>query len=460
MSQMSVVFEKVMTILRTPGEQRKFLTGAASVFIIQIAGVGSAYVLQVLLARWMGAEPFGDYIYAYNWARLLAAFGGVGLTLSVLKFLPDYIAEKDWGRLRGLINAFSTIVFGASSLLAAGALLLFIAFPPQDVDATTLYIGLLTTPLFALTLLFVEMIRGMGHVRLAYTPLSFGQNALMIVAAGLTLLLTGTLTNVIAISLLGGVTLGIVVFQVITILRKLPIVARGAKAVYEVKHWLRTSFPMLLIQSFDIIMDRVDVLIVGLVLGAVPTAIYAVASRSAALAIFPLVAVNSMTAQRISPLYNAGRMGELSQLVKRATALSIVGTLVICAGLIVLSYPLLFIFGEEFVVGQRTLIILVIGQFMNAATGPVSYLLSMTGHQKVNGRIYGIVLAVNITLNLSFLTFTDLGIEGVAIATASAIALRNVILYFEVRRRLNISTLPFIGGTRKNDEEGDSNDSA
>lgn len=442
MGQITSNLNKLWHMLRNPGEQRQFLTGAASVFILQIGGVGTAYLLQVLLANVMGTRDFGDYIYAYNALRLLALFGGMGLTLSVLKFVPDYLAEQEWGLLQGLLRAFSGVTVAASTVLAVAAIAFFTVFPPADINRTTLVIGLLITPLFGLLYLYVDLLRGMNFYTLAYAPLSIGQNTIMLALAGGAFLLTGQVDNVLAISMLSAVTCGIVLFQIVTILRNLPAAARGVRAVYDLGVWLRTSLPMLFIKGFDVVMDRIDVLIVGFALGAVPAGIYAVASRTANLAIFPLVAVNSVTAPRISPLYKQGKLGEINQLVRRATLLSLGVSSLAVVGIIALSHPLLRFFGEEFLVGQRTLIILALGYLINAATGPVSLLLSMTGYERVNGRIYGVVVACNIVLNVSLLTFTDWGIEGVALATALTIALRNVWLYIEVRRRLGINTLP------------------
>jgi O-antigen/teichoic acid export membrane protein len=442
MSRVRAGINTVIEMLRTPGERRKFLVGAASVFVLQIAGVAAAYLMQALLANLAGSQGFGDYIYAYNWARLLAMFGGFGLTLSVLKFLPGYIADEKWGQIRGVINAFSLITLGVSSILAVLAIGVFTIFPPEDIDITTLYVGLLITPLISISYLYIEVLRGMGFVALAYGPINVGQNVLMMVAISVVFLLTGSLTNVNAISLLGLVTIGIVIFQLINIFRKMPVAAKSAKAVYETGVWIRTSLPMLLIRSFDLVMDRVDVLMVGFLLGAIPTGIYAVASRTASLAMFPLVAVNAVTAPRIAPLYNQGKMEELSNLVKRATLISMAVSLVACVGIILFSYPLLKLFGEDFVEGQTTLFILTAAQFVNASVGPVGFLMSMTGHEKLNGRIYAVVTAINITLNYYFLVYTDLGIEGVALSTGISLALRNIWLYIEVRRRLHISTLP------------------
>lgn len=440
MSQLSTMFEKVMTTLRTPGETRKFLTGAGSVFILQIMGVAAAFIMQAFLARVMSQKFFGDYTFAYNQARLLAYFGTVGLTLSVLKFVPDYIASKDWARLRGTINAFSIITVVASFALGIAAIIVFAIFPPSDVDLTTLNIGLLLTPLIALTALYVEMLRSMGSVVKAYAPLNVGQNVLMIVFAGGFTLISGGLLNVQAIALLGLVLLLIAIYQIAMIMRGLPPMAKGVKAAYDVGTWIRVSLPMLLIRGFQVIMERVDIVVIGFMLGAVEVGIYNVASRGANLLSFSLSAVSAITAPRMSPLYNEGRLEELERIVKRAALLSLAISGLFFIGLVIFANLLLSIFGEEYLVGRNTLMILAIGQLVNAFAGQGGYLLHLTGHQNISGRIYFVSMIMNIVLNIVLIPIY--GYEGAALGTAFTAIVQNVWIYIEVRRRLHINPLP------------------
>jgi O-antigen/teichoic acid export membrane protein len=420
------------------GPRWGFLTGTASVFILQIMGLASAYIMQALLARWMGSKDFGDYIYAYNWARLLALFGGLGFTLSTLKFVPTYIMEKSWDKLRGLITTFSLLTLAGSGILTLGAIAVFSVFSPQDIDSTTLMIGLLITPLIALTYLYVEILRGLDSIFVAYSSVAVGQNVLMIIVGGGILLALGALTNIQAISALALVTLLIAAIQLFAIIRSLPAPARTVKAAYETKHWIRTSFPMLLIRSYAILMERVDVLLIGMLLGAVPTGIYAVASRTANLASFALQAVNAITAPQIAPLYKQQKMDELERIARRATQLSTLASFVLFVGLVVFSQLLLSLFGEEYLVGQRTLIILGIGQLVNSSMGPVGFLMHLTDHQHISQRVYGVSMVVNITLNLILIPV--LNIEGAALGTTFTIILQNVWMYILVRKYLNIDT--------------------
>jgi O-antigen/teichoic acid export membrane protein len=421
---------------------KRLLTGAAVVYVLQIMGVGTAYIAQVFLARWMGVQDFGDYSLAYNWARLLALFGGLGLTLSALKFVPDYLESQDWARLRGVIYAFSALTLLGGSVLAIGAVIIFTAFPLNDVHMPTLIAGLLMTPVMAVTFLYVEILRGMGKIAIAYGPLNVGQNVLLFVIGGGVFLLAGDLVNIEAITILGVSLLVIAIYQFIAIIRALPVAARGIKASYDLLYWMRVSLPMLFIRGFLIINQRLDILMIGFLLGSIPTGIYAVASRTANLLSFALSSVSAITAPRISPLYNQGKLDELEKLLKRSTMIAIVVSTLVFIVMVLFSYWLLWVFGEEFVVGQTTLIILAFGQLVNAVFGQCGYVMHLTGNQMVSTVVFGVSAFLNIALNLFFIQTLDMGLEGVAYATAITMVVQNLWMYIAVRRYVGINPLP------------------
>ncbi len=147
MSRIMTSINNTIAQILNQREKRRFFAGAFNVFILQIMGVGGAYVIQALLANWMSGTDFGSYIYTYSWVNLLAVFGGFGLTLSVLKFVPHYLDQADWGRLKGIIFTFSISVLLGSLLVGLLASIFFYLFPPQDIHQITLLAGLLMTPL-------------------------------------------------------------------------------------------------------------------------------------------------------------------------------------------------------------------------------------------------------------------------------------------------------------------------
>lgn len=82
------------------------------------------------------------------------------------------------------------------------------------------------------------------------------------------------------------------------------------------------------------------------------------------------------------------------------------------------------------------LLILTLGQLVNAFSGPVLSLLNMTGHQVVTAR----VLSTSATLGVVFgLVFTPIwGSVGTAVAFSGAMMLWNAWLAISVIRKLEI----------------------
>ena len=58
-------------------------------FALYAAGAGIAFVMQLCLARWLGATAYGTYTYVIAWSGLLAIAAGMGFPTLVLRVLPN-----------------------------------------------------------------------------------------------------------------------------------------------------------------------------------------------------------------------------------------------------------------------------------------------------------------------------------------------------------------------------------
>jgi O-antigen/teichoic acid export membrane protein len=85
--------------------------------------------------------------------------------------------------------------------------------------------------------------------------------------------------------------------------------------------------------------------------------------------------------------------------------------------------------------------ILLAGILAKALVGPAETLLMMAGKQNICVALYAGALTANVTLNI--LLIPHFGIEGAAIATASAMGVEAVLLHLAVRRTLGIALFAF-----------------
>jgi O-antigen/teichoic acid export membrane protein len=102
---------------------------------------------------------------------------------------------------------------------------------------------------------------------------------------------------------------------------------------------------------------------------------------------------------------------------------------------------ILSLFGMDFDEGFPPLIVALAGLLIRASTGPVEYMLNMTGHHRDTMRVYGIAAAACVALNL--LLIPMLGIVGAAVSAYGTIAAASIWLALLVRRRLGITAFVF-----------------
>lgn len=160
----------------------------------------------------------------------------------------------------------------------------------------------------------------------------------------------------------------------------------------------------------------------------------AVASRVSQVVSLVLLSVNMIAAPRVAQLYAQGRMQDLRKLFRRTVFVCLVVGGASAGGVLMWSEDILSIFGAEYQAAAAMLLVLMLGQVINVVTGPVGYVLSMSGNER-DMRLA--VLAACATLVVGGLILGSVwGVEGVAVAVAASIATQNILATFFVRRRL------------------------
>lgn len=418
----------------------RLIKDVSTVFLIQVSALALGYILNIFIARTVGASDYGHYVFATSWAFLLPIFGGLGFTVSVLKFLPVYMDSEKWSHVKGILLAFNLTTFIGTALLAVIVWLVISQTASTDISLPILAVGLSIAPFVALRDLNEETLRGLQKVVLAFGPSRILQPVTVIVVVA-ALWFSGTLTGLQAISALFASLVLVVMVQAVALWKTLPSAVMRATPAFTLNTWLSISLPLLVFKGAIVIVERSDILVIGFLLDSTSAGIYGAASKIAGLTIFALTAVNAIIVPRIAPLYENNEHDKLQQLVRTASRLSFGGSLVIFAGLIVFSGFLLLVFGEEFVAGRTSLILLGVALVINSSMGPVGYLLAMTNYQRVLTVIFVTSAAVNIGLNLFLIPL--MGLEGAAIATIISQLLTAIWSYFTVRHYLNLDAAPF-----------------
>jgi len=413
--------------------------GSFGSFAVKSVGLLAALTSHILLTRLLGTEGYGVYCYVISWLTVLVVLAKLGQDASLLRFVPIYHADRNWRALRGLLGRSNRLVIFTSlafSLLLAWVILAQKQRLDPELKAAFL-VGCLLLPLACLLALREGALQGLKRVVLAQLPARVLIPAFLAFFVGIFyFLFTHRLTG--ATALWCALLAHAVAFTVSSywLRRSLPDPLRKCEPLYFSRSWFTVGLGMLLVSGQYLIMNRVDILMLGYLAGKGPVGIYAVAVRLAWLVPFLLEAAGAIAAPLISELYAGNRTGELQRLVHLVILASTVFSAVMVIILVTGGRFFLGIFGPEFTAGYLCMLVLAAGQLVNSLTGPSGFLLTMTGHERRLGAILFLALALNIVLN--YLLIPRYGILGAAAATAAVNILFNLASVILVYRLLGV----------------------
>jgi O-antigen/teichoic acid export membrane protein len=401
------------------------------------------FLCHVVLARTLGIEEYGAFAVARSWIDLILLLALLGLDPALVRFVARYRALQDDVALQGVIHWSKRTAATAGLVVGTGVILTATLLRSRIGDSLwmAILIGGATLPLQAAIVIRQTALRGLKRAGLNDAPLAVIRPMLLIAGLiGLWLFPDVTVTAGLAMAVNG---IGLLIVLAVAerwLHRELPARASNGVSPRRSREWLRVSLPMLLDSTLRVALNEIDVIVIGIVLGPVSAGIYAVALNLARLIAFGLMAGNTIAGPLIAELQARGDWGTLQSTVRLACRISTCVALAV-GGLLALVRGLaLDAFGEAFQAGSTLVLILAAGQFVNAVTGPVGPLLTMTGHQNINLRITTIVAVLNV--GLSYPAAVLWGMEGAAAVTGTLVAIRNLWSWWEVRRRLGISALP------------------
>jgi len=424
--------------------ESSFFRIAASSFAIKIVAAGTAFGLQIILARSLGAKDYGDYVYVLTWILLLMSLSSLGMDGAALRFVASYAGQEAWGELRGFVLRgiqwvlFASIVISILSL--AGILLFRDAIRPELIGI--FFIGFFLLPINSLLTFGGACLQALKHVVVAEAL----QTVLRSLLFGLLFIFLYLVSpqslvaeNAMILQLVAAFIMLVILFY--QLFRKSPKAVKNVSPVFHNRYWLSTSLPFLALSGLSLLLTRTDIIMIGFFQGTQDAGIYAIATRIIILSSFGIAAVNSILAPMIAQYYARKEFKELQKVVTHAAVGNAVVTVPIVIVLIIFGKSVLALFGSAFMVAYLPLSILLLGQLVDALAGSVGYLMTMTGHQNEVLKVVGFCSILNVILNAVLIPV--MGLTGAALSTAITVALLNIILVFRVNNRIQINSTIF-----------------
>ena len=420
---------------------------AGTIFIIRVVSAGLAYFAQVLLARWMGGSDYGVYVYVWTWVLLLGSMMDFGISASAQKLIPEYRARNEHALLRGFLSGSRWLTFGVScvvSLLLAG--LVKLLSPWMDANTVVpLYIGCLTLPPFVVANTQDGIARSHDWMQLGLMPQFIVRQGLIIGFTAGAFVLGFDLGATAAMAASAAAVWIAMVGQMLVLNRRLADhIEPGARA-YDIGGWLAVSLPILLVESFYLLLSYTDVLVLQQFRSSEEVGVYFAVVKTLALVSFIHYAMSATTAHRFAEYNALGDKARLSAYVAHAIQWTFWPSLAATGLLLAFGKPLLWLFGPHFVVGYDMMFLAAIGLVVRSAIGPVERLLNMLGHQKICALAYALAFVMNVVLCIALVP--RFGGYGAAGATSISLVFETVLLFWIVRQRLGLHVLAFGRGS-------------
>ena len=430
---------KLFNKLFTSFFNNELLSKSSSTFIFKIIGSLLGYVFLLLVTRTSGAEVWGIFVLCLAVLNITSILSRFGVDTALLRFVAQLKGKME--EIKGIyLQGFSLVL--ALSIVFSILLYFFSNILAETVfqkPNLTPFLKVISFALIPFTIIHInaQAYRGLKRIK----EFSFFQYTSKFLFAVIIFVLLFYFTDIDVFimpiySFLAAVFI-VMIFSGVGIFK----ILKGVQTIIIItkKEILSKSYPMMLSSSILLLMAWADTIMIGIFKTEVDVGFYNVALKLAMLASIILGSVNSILAPKISETFNNNKIDEFKVLIKQSTRIIFFISLPILIVLFLFPEFLLSLFGQEFVIAKTTLLILLIGQAVNAMSGSVGLILQMTGKEKVYQNILLIALVFNIMLNLFLIP--KFGIEGAAIASAFSFLFWNLFSVLYIYKRYKVSTL-------------------
>ncbi len=201
--------------------------------------------------------------------------------------------------------------------------------------------------------------------------------------------------------------------------------------------------PRSLASIAQIIIQRLDIVLVGVLIGPVQAAIYTAATRFLVAGQLGNAAISMAAQPQFTRLFAVGDRHGANAVYQATTAWLILLTWPLYLLAVIFGPYVLVIFGHAYHAGSTVMVILGLAMLVATACGQVDMVLITTGRSSWS--LYNGLMAMVINVGVDLVLIPRLGITGAAIGWAAAIGITNLVPLIQVATAAKVH--PFGPGT-------------
>jgi len=209
------------------------------------------------------------------------------------------------------------------------------------------------------------------------------------------------------------------------------------------KGFWKFTGPRSLASIAQIIIQRLDIVLVGVLIGPVEAAIYTAATRFLVAGQLGNAAISMAAQPQFTKLFAVGDRNGANAVYQATTAWLILLTWPLYLLAVIFGPYGLLIFGHAYHAGSTVMVILGLAMLVATACGQVDMVLITTGRSSWS--LYNGLLAMIINVGVDLVLIPKLGITGAAVGWAAAIGVTNLVPLVQVATAAKVH--PFGSGT-------------
>lgn len=425
---------------------------------IAVVTFGLSYGLNVLLARNLSTEVYGNLVFAFRILGAVSALSLLGTGTSATRFLARYLHYQSTDSVESFLRwntriirwpFLLTVTIGVTTCLAMFCVDLFGFRGVQTYHLAVFMLWI--APLFSIVQLLSAYLLCAGH-----PIVSTISSQLMVL--GVQLVLFSTIFIVFGLQasrlwitgVIGASALFAMVIQIVVLHRSTPVhildlwPRRKAKSLEARSEWLSVSLWLIVGQLVAQAALLIDVSLLEAAPGRENQLGYYGAALSITYLLFivPRSMLSPLAAKVSSLLDSAEKLGQLQDEIDRAVRTHVLLVVLLAFPMVFFSKELLASFGTGYEAAQIVLFISIGTALVSALGGSALTVIRRSDMEK---RLLGIyVMDLLVLLVLGAVLVGPFGMTGVATALLCSAVARTAGTVFSVRRRYGIKPLSFI----------------
>lgn len=422
--------------------KNNLVSKSIKVLLLRLLGVFIFFSLTLFLTNSYPSSLVGKYDFSRSLLMFLGAITVIGMQQSIIYYSGYFASKNTLFKIKEVYKKMLAIMLSISLIVAVFFYLvdkdILNSFFDKNVSEL-IFKTVLALFFYGLTILNIEAFRAIDKIYISEIFRNIFRYLFFLIAV----IILAVIKNedyMINAFLLNFVLIGIISSTILLYnFRYIP-TGEALKVQERIgfAHIIKRSSPMAISSIAYILMQSIDIILLGKFTNFKIVAYYAVTVKLTMIISLALTSVNAVFAPKISELFSSGQYKKLNISIKNATRLIFVLTIPAILMLVLFSNYILNFFGDEYIVAKNALLILLLGQTVSALCGSVGTYMNMTGKQNILQILLITALVINLILN--WVLIPKYGIIGAAIATSISMILWNILGVIYLYKKDNIKT--------------------